>query len=356
MKSSHDIVFTLSTEVSEEEQQKILAEIESMSVKSFALEAEGGTEGLAGEPALFKAKKKGSMLPLAVNAAALFLLAIGIFAIVSFHSGREEYLADRVRGVGSTEMLLIDEIRRETASVLAAQDAEISLVLQRVQEIEAELYRLNAEGVEISPELLAEQQDFHLGLAALQDERALILESSRIAEARLRLAPEVYVNGLTLSAAALQLEGLANEMQAEMAIEAHLSGGFSVVNALIEQARFNEAGGTLNNLRLFLSSPAFDSVRSQSLRQELYNLTFNSLDLLITELSDGEDGLASRLADLEAALETAQSQNASLQAALTAMASDVAGLNNALDARDNMIMEQSVMILNLRNALFGWGF
>ncbi|MCL1993215.1 MAG: hypothetical protein FWG66_09740 [Spirochaetes bacterium] len=418
MKNNDEIVFDEKSGISMEDQQEILSKINGITETQRLSLAQNSVAKTGGRPP-FKAKKRGGSFPLAVNAAALALLAAGILALFSFQGGRDADIRESSVLFDSAERALIDEIRRETALLLAAQDMEIMRVSLRLQEIEAELYRFQQGGMELTGEqavaqswLFLELQQYSFAHVSLQNERAQILEDSRVAQARLR-GEDADDNMATL--AALELSGLAGDLQTEQAVEAHMNGGIAFARDLIQEGRFAEAGEAVNNLRLFINSPAFQGLRSLAARQELYNLTFASLDELIaagvaaagagaggvpsfdlpaggatdgvledlqvrnaqleeaiiemnrtiTALSTDGAGQAQHLMELESSLSEVRSQNmvlqtnmAALQSSITereqsiaALETDRASLNSALAARESTINDQAAEIASLSTQL-----
>jgi chromosome segregation ATPase len=132
--------------ISVEEQQEILAEINRVTVKNrLSLNEDGQETGKAGKKSGdrgFKAKKKDGLFPALVNTAAVVLLAGGFFLLSSFQ-GKEEVKirgADRIYNIA--EQALIEEIRRETASLLEAKENEIAVMTSKLAGVDNELQEL----------------------------------------------------------------------------------------------------------------------------------------------------------------------------------------------------------------------
>jgi chromosome segregation ATPase len=125
--------------ISEEEQREILAEINRISAKNrLSLSASALKTG---GPA-FTAKKKGGRFPILVNATAAVLLAGGFFLLSSFQGQEDVKIREGERIYNIAEQALIEEIRRETASQLAAKENEITLMTGKLAGVDSELQEL----------------------------------------------------------------------------------------------------------------------------------------------------------------------------------------------------------------------
>ena len=292
------IVFDPNSGISEEEQREILAKINGIAEKNRRALAEGSAAE-AGKKRRFKAKKSGSLFPALVNAAALVLLAGGIALLSSFQSKTDTQVREGVRVYNSAERALIDEIRKETSSRIAAKENEIAIIVSQLERVDAELQNLNSSNDELNAEqqttekqLLALQEEYRSALASLRDERSRILEEARAREAVLHAQLEARARELSTvaeqSAAALgyarsELERLSLEQEKAAVVEAHLGAFFANLNEQIQAKRLVEAGETIQSMRDFLNTPSFQGLRSIQARKELYRQTIDSFESMIAE-------------------------------------------------------------------------
>jgi predicted nucleic acid-binding Zn-ribbon protein len=136
-----DIAIDPNAGISEDEQREILAEINRITAKNRLSLSEDSPEA-GGVKNEFKAAKKGGLFPALVNAAALILLAGGIFFLLSFQVKEDVNIREGDRIYNIAEKALIEEIRRETASQLAAKENEIALMTGKLSGVDTELQRL----------------------------------------------------------------------------------------------------------------------------------------------------------------------------------------------------------------------
>ena len=390
MTNNEEITFDEKSGISVEEQREILAQINGIADKNRISLAQGQP---AGKKQPFKAKKSGGRFPTLVNAAALLLLAGGIFLLSSFQGKNEAQVREGARIYTSAERALIDEIRRETATRIALKEKEIAQVSSQLEGIGEELRALYSSKEELTADqraaearLLSLQSEYSTNFAALQDERSQILEDSRASESSLRAQLESRTSELAsdreeLSAAREQLGRLSGDMEKAAAIESQLGGGLAAVYDLIRDDRLNEAAEALRNLRLFLNTPAFRNIRSIQARREFYSQAINSFEVLVDDaikmqaagiappvpvsappandaaekeladlqlkttqleetitdlnktiaaLSSGTSGQAQRLTELEASLSSLRAANTAREQSISALQTDVANKNREI--------------------------
>jgi len=334
------------SEISEDERREILAQIEGI-VEKNRKSLSGGEEGAEKG---FRAKKRGGLFPLLANAVAAVALAGGFFALSSMQSGADAQAREGARIFSDMERALINEIRRETGARLAMQDAEISMILASLEELEAQLQALAAgegdmtqEQVAAQQRLIAEQEDRRAALAGAREERSRILDEARSQETPIRAqmderarqrdeapggAEQAAQDGSAdLEAARAELARLAEEQAKAAAAEAQIAGLFASVGRQVAERDLDGAEQAAAALRETLGSPAFQALRAMPARMGLYEQAAGALEALLGEhraiygamLANVDRGAEIRrmeeIALLEARLgEAAQTQEARIQA------------------------------------------
>ena len=277
------IVFDASSGFSIEEQQEILDKINSLSVE----------KGIVAQEGLFQseAKKKGFLFPLLVNFAALLLVAGGFVLLWSFHSQEDQGIREGASTLDVAERMLIQEIRQETSRQLNEKETEINDVHSQLAAIGLEYRALQLSLETLSDEQMARaeylrmlQEDYQNMLAQLQNERAKILEDSRLQEAVLRAQAEERAREFSsfrsssLDASMEELAMLTGEQERIAAAEAQLRGYYAVVNERILAGEFTEAADALKGMKDFLHSPLFQTSRSMEARKQLQLAAVASLE------------------------------------------------------------------------------
>jgi chromosome segregation ATPase len=290
------IVIDPKSGISEEEQRQILAQINSIAEKN-RLSLSEGNNGKGKKPR-FKAKRSGGVFPVVINIAAVAALAGGLFLLSSMHGKTDAHVRTGAKVYNSAERALIEEIRKETLSLLEAKENEISLISSKLEEIDAELLStlsgggLTAEGKQNRERLLALQEEYRSTLSGLQDERSQILEDARAKEAVLQAQLESRARELAAvsqqSAEAIglahgELERLEKEQNQAAAVEAEMGAFFANLNRQVADNRLDEAAGTIKTARDFINTPAFQALRSIQARKDMYLRTINAFEAMIDE-------------------------------------------------------------------------
>jgi chromosome segregation ATPase len=237
-----------------------------------------------------------------VNGAALLLLVLGFFLLSSFHTRDEQDIREGSMLLDPTERRLIEDIRRETSRLLAEKEKEINDIFAALAEAGAEYKQL-----QLSVDTLTEnqkarseylfilQKEYQDILSRFQEERARILENSRLREIALRSRAEeragtrslqVEQNEAGLHLAMEELSRLSQEQQYAAATEAQLRGYYVLVNERIKAGELSEATDSLQGMREFLNAPLFYSTRSMEARRLVH----------LTALSVMEDAVAIAIA------------------------------------------------------------
>ncbi|MDR1586744.1 MAG: hypothetical protein LBS57_04745 [Treponema sp.] len=333
------IAFDANSGISEEEQREILAAINRIAEKNRRSLSAGAAA--AGKGQRFRAKKKGGLFPILVNAAAVVFLAGGFFLLSSLHGREEISVREGNRVYNSAERALIEEIRRETSTKIEAKENEISQISSQLEGIDAELRELYSSNEELTVEQKAAeenlrrlQEEYRSSLAALQDERSRILEASRARETVLQaqleertreFAAAAEQSRAALSSAQSELEKLGSEQEKAALVESQLAAYFAAVNDQIRGGRFAEASDTLKTMHTFLNTPAFSGLRSIQTRKDLYARAITSIEGIVEEALRLEAGGGLPSEDAEKSLAELQEKNAQLE-------ETVAGLNRTVAA------------------------
>ena len=366
------IVFDRGARISEEEQREIMLQINGIAEKnrrSLSGAAVPESAG-AGNNGLFKAKKSGSLFPILVNAGALALFAGGFLLLSSFQGKTDIRVREGPAVYNSAERALIEEIRKETASRIAAKEEEIVSVVSKLADVDAELQKLHSSNEELSAEQLAAEEQltalreaYNSSLVTLQDERSLILEDARAREAGLRAQLEARIrelaavsqeNAAALSSAQSELERLSAEQETAASIEAQMAGYFVLVNDHIRKSEFAAAAETLRSMRAFLDTPSFQGIRSIQVRKNLYVQVIGSIEAVVEEAVKNQIALPSLSAaaqdDAAEALAELQEENARLEESVAALSRSVEAANSQGSGLTRRITELESATAGLRAA------
>ena len=328
------IVFDTKSGISIEEQEEILEEINAMSAGSRVVSK-------AVQPA---AKKKDYVFPLAANIGAIVFLGLGFFLIFIFHGSSEQEIRENIAVLGQTERMLIQEIRQETNRLIREKESEINNILSMLSAVDAE-YRVLYESVETLTEaqreraafLLRIQEEYQRTLSLLYDERAAILEDSRLRETNLRAQAEERVRELSLrieqgqlslGAAMEELRLLGSEQERANRAESQIGGFFAAANSQISEGRLAEASITLATMREFLDAPSLQAIRNFETRKQNHLTVIGFMESAIAASVHGSSvGAQQQLAELTAQNAVLEQRNANLErdiAAFSAQDSDQA--------------------------------
>ena len=186
---------------------------------------------------------------------------------------------------------------------------------QRISRLDAELaaykQRLDAEKAGSQANLQKLQEEYRGSLAALNAERAKILEDSRINEANLRSRLEEELGLLSvraeedqeeLSTAREELRRLSDEGERTALVEGQIGGFYQRLGVLIGESRFDEAESVLASMTEFLNTPSFLSVRALQSRRGTHLAQINAIAAVIAgsrRLQEEESALNVRSASFE---------------------------------------------------------
>ena len=123
--------------ISPEEREKILAQIE---------EAVGRSRmKITPETFLFKARKRGSVLPIVVNAAAIVILAAGVSGAVLLSRQSEQTIIAAPVTLLSAEGKMVAALKEQSRQQLEGKDKEIASIRERLAGIDQERARIKQE-------------------------------------------------------------------------------------------------------------------------------------------------------------------------------------------------------------------
>ena len=363
MTETQEVFFDANSGISVEEQREILSKINGIDEehrRSLSDSALGLEPGIM---PVINAKKSGAFFPLAVNIAALLILAAGAFLLISFNGKKDAQVRTGTVVYDLTERALIDEIRKDTAERLATKEQEIASMNSRIEDIDAELSQLHSNNQNLTAEqraaqerLLAMQNSYRENLSALQEERSNILEDARSKEARLRAQLEERAKEF---AAAQQhtsgeLDRMTKEQDRAAAIDAQMAGGFAFVSSLVQEGQYEEAARTLDNLRDFCSGSQVAGKSFQS-RREFYIQTINSLEAVVY-LARGFGGGTVNLnaaKDLQTKNTQLEEKLAEMQKTIDAFSSGSSGQNRRLSELEENVSSMRDTISSLETSAAG---
>ena len=342
-KSESEITFDVNSGICEDEQKEILAKINGIAEdRRRELAAKAETNG---KKSRFRAEKSGSRFPLIVNFAAIAALATGILVLASFQGKTDTQVRTGQKVYNSAERALIDEIRKDTYFRLEAKENEISEIRSKLEGVDSELRELHSGNAELTGEqhvsedrLEALQEEYRTALAALQNERAKILEEARAREAVLQAQLESRTrefagtaehDSAAMELAHSELERLRGEQAQAATVEAQMGAFFANLNNQINENLLDEAMLTIQSMRNFLNTPVFMSLRSIRARRDLYNQSIDAFETMVEETQKYQQALAAGVMPTDAGVEKnladLRERNAQLEQTIEAFTSEGSG-------------------------------
>ncbi|MDR0486974.1 MAG: hypothetical protein LBG91_01870 [Treponema sp.] len=350
MTNNSEIVFDSNSGIPVEEQEEILSRINGIAEKNRRQLQEG-----SGGKFSVSAKKKDGLFPVLVNVTALAVLSGGILFLLSLNGKKDVQIREGGRTYTALDRALIEEIRRETALELASKENEIALIYSQLEDVDARLNMLYSNNQSLTQEQLAAESQllilqnvYRAALASSQEERSRILENSRSREARLRTMLEAETKELDTERNVImaELDSLASDQERAAAIDSQLSGGIAAVYDLIQKGQFEQAGAMVRDLRFFLDTPAFLSIRSFQSRKEFYTQTINSLETMLDEIRLSSGGFSA--VAMEKELTELRNKNSQLEETVAEMDKSAAAGSSGQTRRIN---DQARRITELENSL-----
>jgi chromosome segregation ATPase len=350
MTNNNEVFFDEKSGISIEEQKEIMSHINGIAEKHRLQLSQGASGGKNN----IKAKKTGAFFPLAVNVAAAVVLLGGALFLFSFNRRADAQVKTGGAVYNLTEMALIEDLRRETAELIAAKEMEMALITSRLEEVDAQLAQLfsggdlTAEQLDAQERLFAMQSSYRDGLSVLQDERSQILEASRSREARVRaqLDERTRVHAASsgeLDSSMAELERLSGEQERIAAIDAQLAGGLSSVYELVNSGHYDQASQTIANLRDFANNNSLASARSYQSRREIYNQALNSLEMIVEEMR--------RFQDINSEGWDLYERNIQMEETITEMQKTIDAFNAGSSGQARRLSELEESITSLRTSV-----
>lgn len=319
------------------------------------------------EPQTFQVqpRRPGWVLPLAVNLAAVAIIAGGTLLSIRLLATQERRLAAGVAQITSAEGRVLSEFRQESEARLSSKEAEIAEIEAELAEAESELelLRLNAEEelralesqlrAEVEAELAAEAARL-ADVSISETERSERLEAFRESrqaqlaqdleelEARVRaeLAGEEqalkalvaeYESSLAAAtverealesmlrareqalqeerdAVARRLEELRSSQERERLVLDQLLGHYSGIRRSLEQADHEEASRRIASLREYVETGPVAQAESLSERRAVELFLVGVLEQQVAAASSPEDSGGSGQAELTALVEELQQE------------------------------------------------
>jgi len=354
----NEIIFDEKSGISVEEQKEILSQINGIAEQNRSKLSEN-----VPNKAPVTSSKKGIAFPLIVNISAVVILCLGAVLLIALNSRNDAQVRTGKTVYNFTERALIDEIRKDTADLIAAKEAEIEGITSRMEEIDRELLGLYSSNVTLNTEqiaarerLLAAQTSFRDELSVLNNERSQILESSRAREARLRAQLEERTREFAaaqqqasgeLESALSDLNKLSNEQDKIASIDAHFFGGIASINALMQKNQYDQAATANAALREFVntsfSQTGITFTRSFQPRREYYNQTISLMETMIADARKNS-GAGNQAEQLEL-----HAKNSQLQETINEMQSVIDGFSRGSAGQTQRVTELESRITVLSN-------
>jgi hypothetical protein len=210
----------------EEERQEVLSQLDEMVSRD--------RNRLKPETVTFRARHRGLLLPVLINAAALLLILGGVLFLPPLFNRSEQSIVAGARSQSGAEGKLIEAVQQEATQKLQATDQQIAEIRTRYAALNQDRERLLAETEARVQELEKEFQDgLILSLVGRRQEleaggmaRTAIEQQLRELEDRLR-----GEHARRIEALRQQAEAAANEKEAEAA------GYLQEYNRLVQQSR-----------------------------------------------------------------------------------------------------------------------
>jgi chromosome segregation ATPase len=184
--------------------------------------------------------------------------------------------------------------------------------------------------------LLILSEEYQRTLVTLNEEKARILEESRLREADLRAQAEERAKAFTsrieqgraeLDAATEELKKLGTEQERANRAEREMSGFYALLNSQIESGRLVEASNTIKSMREFLDAPSLKALRVFEERKKTYYAAIDAMEKVIASSSYG---VTVQNAAQEETLAEMKARNISLERLLSAYTAEGADQNKII--------------------------
>jgi hypothetical protein len=189
-----------------EEREKILAQIEKVVSRSRMK--------VTPKTFLFTASRKGSVLPLIVNLAAVLVVAAGIYLAVQLSRRTEASIVSAPTVLLSAEGKMVEALKEEARQQLAGKDGEIAAIRARLSSIDGERDRIRREA---DASVHQREQQLAEAFARTLEEEQARLQARGLSEAAVarRMADFETKNRAALDAQRAAFRGQADADRAE---------------------------------------------------------------------------------------------------------------------------------------------
>jgi DNA repair exonuclease SbcCD ATPase subunit len=297
-----------------------------------------------------ESKKKGFLFPLIVNIGAFVLLVSGFILLAFLNSNDEQEIRESRATLGLTERMLIQEIRQETERQIREKENQINDVSLKLQSVDAEykdlqmsVQNMTASQRQRAASLLVLHEEYQRTLLGLNEEKAGILEESRLREAELRAQAEERAKALSsrieqsrseLDAAMEELKKLGTEQERANRAERGMSGFYALLNSQVESGKLAEAKDTIKSMREFLTAPTLLGLRLFETRKQTYLAAIDAMEKVIASSAGGSlgpsVGVTIQNTEQEEMLAELETRNATLERLLAAFTAEGANQNNII--------------------------
>lgn len=160
-------------EISAEDREKIMSQIDGVLAESRM--------AVTPETLAFTPRRRGALLPVLVNLAALAVLAAGIRLAFQFSDRNEQTIVAPAPALRTAEGKLLEAVKEESRQQLAVKDREIAGIREKLAGFDAEKERLRQEA---DLKVRAREKELQDGLArTLEAERSRLAASGLAADA-----------------------------------------------------------------------------------------------------------------------------------------------------------------------------
>jgi len=199
-------------EISAEDRQKIMSQIEGVLAESRM--------AVTPETLLFTPRKRGALLPVLVNLAAVAVLAAGIYLALLFSQRDEQAIVAPAPALQTAEGKLLETMKEESRQQLAGKDREIAGIREKLAGFDAEKEKLRQEA---DLKLQSREKELQEDLArTLEAERKRLSDTGLAADAVERKVAELEARtraNLDANLAALRRQAESERAERERTID-----------------------------------------------------------------------------------------------------------------------------------------
>jgi chromosome segregation ATPase len=129
---------------------------------------------------------------------------------------------------------------------------------------------------------------------------------------------------------------MAREQAQAATVEAQMGALFASLNGQLRENHLDEASVTIQSIRNFLNTPAFQSLRSIQARKELYTQSVNAFEAMVDEARRNRAIMAGDVNPNEEELAELREKNAELERTLEAFSLQGSGANRRITELQNI--------------------